>query len=105
MPVDEFTNKAPREYLNAGRLKNAINVPNTAALNPSVDKLGKNANILVYGSYSGNNDIDLVEALVKKGYRNVYFLYQGIGRFAWAVFNIENCKEGIDLLTNHEGLY
>jgi rhodanese-related sulfurtransferase len=103
--AEEFNNKAQRTFLNVGRLKNANNITAVEGLAPVVDKLSKHANILVYGSYSGNNDVDLVKALIEKGYRNVHFLYQGIGRFAWSCFNIENCKDGIQLLTDHEGLY
>jgi rhodanese-related sulfurtransferase len=102
---DEFNNKAKPEYLNTGRLKGSINIPNLNALANVVNSINKDADILVYGSYSGNNDVDVCKDLVEKGYKNIYFLYQGIGRFTWACFNIENCKDGITLLTNHEGLY
>jgi rhodanese-related sulfurtransferase len=104
-PEDEFNNKSSKEYLNNGRLKNAVNVSTVNALQTIIKNVNKNANILVYGSYSGNNDVDICKALTEKGYTNVYFLYQGIGRFAWSCFNIENCKDGINILTNHEGLY
>ncbi|MEO6221151.1 MAG: rhodanese-like domain-containing protein [Ginsengibacter sp.] len=103
--VSQFNNASSKEYLNTGRLKNAINVPEVNALMPAVSNVDKSADILVYGSYSGNTDVDICQQLIEKGYKNVYFLYQGIGRFTWACFNIENCKEGIDLLTDHKGLY
>jgi rhodanese-related sulfurtransferase len=104
-PEDEFNNKSSKEYLNNGRIKNAVNVSSADALWPVIKNVDKDANILVYGSISGNNDVDVCKALTEKGYANVYFLYQGIGRFSWSCFNIENCKDGISLLTNHEGLY
>ncbi len=104
-PVEEFNNKSPKEYLNTGRLKNAVNVSSVDALATVINGVHKDRNILVYGSYSGNNDVEICKALIKKGYKNVYFLYQSIGRFAWACFNIENCKDGISLLTDHNGLY
>jgi len=103
--AEEFNNKSSKEYLNTGRIKNALNVPEVNALSSAIGNLNKDANILVYGSYSGNADVDICEELIKKGYKNVYFLYQGIGRFTWACFNIENCKDGINLLTDHKGLY
>jgi rhodanese-related sulfurtransferase len=104
-PADEFNNKSSNEYLNTGRLKNAVNVPEISALATAISNVNKEANILIYGSYSGNTDVDICKALIDKGYKNVYFLYQGINRFTWACFNIENCKDGINLLTHHEGLY
>jgi rhodanese-related sulfurtransferase len=104
-PAEEFNNKSSREYFNTGHLKNAINVEDVGALTSAINGFSKDANILVYGSHSGNNDVDICKTLIEKGYRNVYFLYQGIGRFTWACFNIENCKEGINLLTDHKGLY
>ena len=104
-PCEEFTNKSSKEYLNNGRLKNAVNVSSVDALTPVIADVNKDAKILVYGSYSGNTDADICKALIEKGYTNVYFLYQGIGRFTWACFNIENCKDGIGILTDHKGLY
>ena len=104
-PVDEFNNKSSKEYLNNGRLKNAVNVSSPGALTPVIANIQKGADILVYGSYSGNNDVDICKTLTDKGYKKVYFLYEGIGRFTWACFNIENCKDGIGLLTDHKGLY
>ncbi|MEP6595428.1 MAG: rhodanese-like domain-containing protein [Ginsengibacter sp.] len=104
-PAEEYNNKSSKEYLNTGRIKNAVNVSDVSALAPVIGNVNKDGNILIYGSYSGNTDIDICKALIEKGYKNVYFLYQGIGRFTWACFNIENCKEGINLLTDHKGLY
>jgi rhodanese-related sulfurtransferase len=104
-PSEEFNNKSSKEYLNAGRLENAMNVTSVEALEPVINNINKDANILVYGSYSGNTDEIICKALIEKGYKNVYYLYQGIGRFVWACFNIENCREGINVLTYHNGLY
>jgi rhodanese-related sulfurtransferase len=103
--AEEFNNKSSKDYLNVGRIKNAVNVPSVDALTPVISEAKSTANILVYGSYSGNNDEMICKALIEKGYKNVYFLYQGIGRLAWSCFNIQNCKDGISILTNHDGLY
>jgi rhodanese-related sulfurtransferase len=104
-PADEFNSKSSKDYLNVGRIKNAVNVPSPDELSHAISNLNTNANILLYGSYSGNNDEIICKTLIQKGYKNVYFLYQGIGRLAWSCFNIENCKDGITILTNHDGLY
>jgi len=104
-PAEEFNNKSSKDYLNVGQIKDAVNVPSIEALTPMINNINKTADILVYGSYSGNNDEIICKALIEKGYKNVYFLYQGIGRLAWSCFNIENCKDGIRILTNHDGLY
>jgi rhodanese-related sulfurtransferase len=104
-PAEEFNNRSEKEYLNVGRIKSAVNVPSEESLRAVVTNMSKTAPILVYGSYSGNNDDTICKALIQKGYKNVYFLYQGIGRFAWSCFNIENCKDGISVLTDHDGLY
>lgn len=104
-PKVEFDNKSPEDYLNNGHIKNAINVPSVDALNTVIDKADKNADILVYGSYSSNGDVDICKALIEKGYINVFYLYQNIVHFTWACFNIQNCKDGINILADHEGLY
>ena len=104
-PADQFDNKSSKEYLNVGRFKNAVSVATPDALDAAIKNVNKNARIFVYGSSGSNLDETTCKALVDKGFKNVYFLYQGIGRFAWASFNIENCKDGINFLTDHDGLY
>ena len=41
-PEEEFNNKSPKDYLNNGRLKNAVNVSSVKKLlKPVVDKINK----------------------------------------------------------------
>jgi len=60
---------------------------------------------LVYGGMSPESGYNTCEALAKKGFKNVHLLSQGLYRFVWATANVEDCKPGRALLTNHEGLY
>ncbi len=104
-PAEEFANKSSKVFLNVGHIKNAVSVPSVDALSAAVDNISKDTKILMYGSSGNNLDETICKALADKGFTNVYFLYQGVGRFAWASFNIENCKDGINFLTDHDGLY
>ena len=101
--ADEFENKSKVSYLNLGRIKGAVNISSPASVEKLVGK-DMSAPILVYGS---NSDLGMIisQELVKKGYKNVNFLSQGLYRFVWSTMNIENCKAGKEFLTNHEGLY
>ncbi|MEP7372176.1 MAG: rhodanese-like domain-containing protein [Chitinophagaceae bacterium] len=103
-PADEFKNKSKIGYLNLGYIKGAINIASAEAAETLIRKKAGAAPILVYGS---NSDLGMItcQELIKKGYKNVNFLSQGLYRFVWSTMNIENCKEGKKFLTNHEGLY
>jgi len=104
-PAEEFNNKAKAEYLNVGRIAKAVNIASMSDFNTVAATLKKDAPIMLYGSYSSDLDADVCKLLVEKGFTNIYYLYQGIGRFAWACYNVENCKDGVSVLTDHEGLY
>jgi len=104
-PTEEFENKAPEAFHNLGRIKNAVNVNTTAALENLMQQQTKDQPILVYGGMSPESGYNTSEALAKKGFKNVYLLGQGLYRFVWATANIEDCKAGKALLTNHDGLY
>lgn len=103
-PINDFENKAPREYMNLGRIRGAIHVGAIDSLPPVIQQLDKASPILVYGG-AENTGISVCNELLKRGFSNVYYLYEGLYRFVWATANIEDCKEGRQLLTNHEGLY
>ena len=104
-PEEEFENKAPESFHNLGRIKNAININTTEALEKLMQQHTKDQPILVYGGMSPESGYNTCEALAKKGFNNVYLLSQGLYRFVWATANVEDCKPGRALLTNHEGLY
>jgi len=104
-PAEEFNGSSSKEYLNIGRVKNAVNITSAGGLDAATANIKKDAAIILYGSYSSNLDADICKLLIDKDYTHVYYLYQGIGRLAWASFNIESCQDGINILTNHDGLY
>ncbi len=104
-PKEEFENKATEAYHNLGRIKNAINVNTAEALDRLMQQHTKDQAILVYGGMGRGSGHNTSEALVKKGFKNVYLLSQGLYRFVWATANIEDCKSGKELLTHHDGLY
>jgi len=103
-PFNDFENKASREYMNLGRIKGAIHVGGVDSLPAVIQQMNKTAPILVYGG-SENTGVSVSNELLKKGFSTVYYLYEGLYRFVWATANIEDCKQGRQLLTNHEGLY
>jgi rhodanese-related sulfurtransferase len=103
-PADEFENKSKTTYLNLGRIKGAVNIASTESAEKLIGNNDSSTPILVYGSNSGLA-ASICQQLVKKGYQNVSFLSQGLYRFVWSTANIENCKEGKEFLTDHEGLY
>ena len=70
-------------------------------------KKNKQTCFLVYGSGASVEDYsaDVCRKLTENGYTNVHLLYPGLYRFVWSTTNIESCKDGHDLLTDHDGLY
>jgi len=48
--------------------------------------------LLIYGSGSDFGTIVCVE--LKKGYKNVNFLLQGLYPFVWSTENVEDCQAG-----------
>jgi len=104
-PKEEFENKAAEPFHNLGRLKTAININTAESLEKLMQEQTKDQPILVYGGMSPGSSYNTCEALSKKGFKNVFLLSQGLYRFVWATANVEDCKSGKALLTNHEGLY
>jgi rhodanese-related sulfurtransferase len=102
----EFANKADQGYLNLGHIKNAVHVDDPQ-LKELVEKKNKESYFLVYGSGQGQEDHSaaICKQLTDQGFKNVYLLYPGLYRFVWSTANIESCKDGRDLLTDHDGLY
>ena len=90
--------------MNLGRIKGAIHEGAVDSLPPVIQQLDKASLILVYGS-AENTGISVCNELLKRGFSNIYYLYVGLYRFVWATANVEDCKKGRQLLTNHEGLY
>jgi len=112
-PAKEFENKSEEEHLNLGHMKNSIHIDNrkpddvVRKLDDVVSNKNKQTYFLVYGSGPSAEDhsADVCKKLTDKGYKNVYLLYPGLYRFVWSTTNIESCRDGHDLLSDHDGLY
>ena len=113
-PATEFRNKSESDYYNLGHLKNALNIP-PSKLDSLLKNKPKTTPLLVYGSFASNMKMSgmpenfdftrVCKELVAKGYEHVYLLYNGLYSVVWNVFNSRDCKEGINILADHDGLY
>ena len=103
-PADEFNNKAARVYMNLGHIQGAVNITSPDNLGTLTQLKDPATPFLVYGSNDGNG-VQICLELIKKGYRNVYYLGQGFYHFVWTTYNIEDCQAGRAFLTDHEGIY
>jgi rhodanese-related sulfurtransferase len=103
-PADEFNNKASMDHANLGQMKGAIHLSSPDSLENIILQKDRSTLFLVYGSGSDSGSI-ICRKLIKKGFRRVYLLSQGLYHFVWSTANVENCKGGKQFLTNHEGLY
>lgn len=112
-PKIQFENKSDLTFMNLGHIENAVNVPSLAELDGLLKDKAKSAPILVYGSgMSGMkgmpaslNASDVCRQLAAKGYANVYLVYKGFYSVIWSVTNVESCRYGMSILTDHKGLY
>ncbi len=102
--ADEFQNKASMSHMNLGRIKGSVNIPTLASLNGLISSKNPSTRFLVYGSGSDLGTL-VCQELVKKGFKQVYYLGPGLYRFVWSTANIKDCRAGRDYLTDHEGLY
>jgi rhodanese-related sulfurtransferase len=103
-PEDEFNNRASMGHANLGRLKGAIHLSDPDSLENIILQKDRSASFLVYGSGSDSGAI-VCRELIKIGFPHVYLLSKGLYYFVWSTANIENCRDGKQFLTNHEGLY
>jgi len=103
-PEDEFNNKASMSHANLGRMKGAIHVLSADSLENIIRQKNKSASFLVYGSGSDNGAL-ICRELIKKDCHHIYYLSQGLYHFVWSTANLEDCRDGKEFLTNHEGLY
>jgi rhodanese-related sulfurtransferase len=103
-PLAEFTNTAELSYKNLGHIKNAIHIPSLDSLEFGIQQKNKSDVFMVYGS-GGDLSTLVCQALIKKGFTNVYLLNRGLYDFVWSVANIEDCSTGKEFLTDHDGLY
>lgn len=100
----EFHNKADKIYMNLGNIQGALNISTPDSLVALLSGKDKKTPFLVYGS-NAHTGFLICQILVKRGYRNVYYMERGFYHFVWATANIENCQPGRSFLVNHEGIY
>ncbi len=109
-PKAEFENKSKNNFQNLGHIINANNYTMPGLVAYMAGK-PKSTPVLVYGSsMQGPNDAQHDVAIVCKqladqGFTNVYFLYNNLYGLVWTVTNVEDCKSGMAILTDHNGLY
>jgi rhodanese-related sulfurtransferase len=103
-PADEFNNKSPKVYLNLGHIQGAINILSPVAIGSVLQQKDPSTYFLVYGSNDANGML-ICQELIKKGYRNVFYLGSGFYHLVWTTYNIEDCKAGRAFLVDHEGIY
>ncbi len=107
----EFANKSDTNYHNVGHIKNAINLYLDDQVREQLQHTPRNTPILVYadamdGSWGQVTDPNRVcQWLCSQGFKQVYFLRDGIYYMVWSVTNVENCRDGFDILVNHSGLF
>jgi rhodanese-related sulfurtransferase len=111
----EFRNQCDpkHSYLNQGHLRNAVNLPNETLLEAYFKAKIKTDPVLVYGlgshTVTGQRlapDPSVVCAwLHTQGYTRIYLVYYGLYSIIWSVANEENCRDGLVMLADHEGLY
>ena len=101
-PTSEYENKVTgmESYKNLGRIKNSIHVPesefSTVSLPPN-----KQTEILIFGHAEA---FQFANILAAKGYQNVN-LHPGFYDFVWSAFNVADCREDLQFMENHTGLY
>ncbi len=109
---DQFDNKANPAFYNLGRIKNAVNFADGAALENYLNGKPKNTPVLVYASFSASSrqmtptDVaSICKHLSAQGYTNIHLLYDGIYSLVWASANVDGQQDARTILVNHEGLY
>jgi rhodanese-related sulfurtransferase len=98
----EFENKVTgmESYKNLGRVKNSVHLNEADFATVSLPS-NKKAEILIFGR---GEAFRLANTLIGRGYKNVY-LHEGLYDFVWSAFNVAECKDNLNYLENHTGLY
>ncbi|CAN5148058.1 hypothetical protein BH09BAC6_BH09BAC6_21490 [soil metagenome] len=110
-----FENKGAMSFLNLGHIKNAQNLPDIAAIHTFLKGKPKSTPVLIYGSGMEGMKMkgvpvsvppsDICRLLAAEGYTNIYLLGNGLYSVFWAITNVEDCRNGMAILTDHKGLY
>ncbi len=101
-PMLEFENKVTgmESYKNLGNVKNSIHL-NEAEFGTVALPSNRDGVILIFGR---GEAFRFAKTLIAKGYKNVY-LHVGLYDFVWSAFNVGDCKDVLNYLENHSGLY
>ena len=101
-PKMEFENKVTghESYKNLGYIKNAVNLEDKDFDTYSYPS-DKKAPVLIYGREEA---FKLANKLSTEGYKNLYVM-RGLYGMISCAFNVEGCKDALQYLVNHEGLY
>lgn len=94
--VTEFTGTDTTEWKNAGRLKNAVNIPLTDISKDKLD-LYKDKRIILYDIMMHDELYEFAEKMHGYGFRNFYLLAGGIFQLRWEIYNTEK-RELLQLL-------
>jgi rhodanese-related sulfurtransferase len=97
---NDFNNKNGKDkpWMNLGHIKNAVHMPEMILSSIPGDGQWP---IFVYG---GEHARKVAAMFCREGFKNVY-LMENFGSFVWSSFNVEACKENLNFLVDHEGLY
>ena len=91
---EEFDNKAREYWKNAGRIKNAVNIP-YKELKEAPFKATPNTPIIIYSFSTDDEAFAAAQQLLSKGYKNVYVLMGGIFNMRWRAANFKG-REYLD---------
>ncbi|HSU28229.1 MAG TPA: rhodanese-like domain-containing protein [Chitinophagaceae bacterium] len=99
--ADEFGNKHKDYWRNIGRLKNAVNIPNSE-LNDRANELEqyKHKTIITYGFSGGPEAYAAAITLYNKGFTKVKVLGDGLFNIRWTAYNRKDQAYLKDLVTD-----
>jgi rhodanese-related sulfurtransferase len=101
-PASEYENKVTgmESYKNLGKIKKSIHVPESDFSTVNLPT-NKQTVILIFGHAEAFRFANMLAA---KGFKNVN-LHSGIYDFVWSAFNVADCREDLEFMENHAGLY
>ncbi|MGB8192156.1 MAG: rhodanese-like domain-containing protein [Chitinophagaceae bacterium] len=85
-PADEFSNQSKTGWRNIGRIRNAVNIPDSVFAS-RINELDKNKKIVIYYFSNGTDAFRSAKRLTDQGFKNVYVLTGGIFNLRWQAAN------------------